>query len=280
MVRDSVQLETTVNTITHEYLLEFTSEYGISEMLRPELPGPGDRIVDFPEGKNIVSTLSLFCVFYVSSFNSGWMSFSKRPGKNTPQCYSKPLDSLKNWNNHFFWVDECVFPPAMKWRTSASKDGMPGSGTYSVEAVRVLDTHRTPIQKQLEALLCLVGISRRYYLGDDVYPTFHYDDDREMDLFSLIQMDEPAVATDSSGVPSAIEKSPLDFADEAEASGQETAVPEVPLPEEVPVTTVPGGDQAAPVVVKPPVQESRKRGREGIDANAPPKSLRRDHADL
>nr|GFC93008.1 hypothetical protein [Tanacetum cinerariifolium] len=55
----------------------------------------------------------------------------------------------------------------------------------------------------------------------------------------------------------------------------------VPQPEEVPVTTVPGGDQAAPVVVEPhPVQESRKRGGEGIDANAPPKSLRRDHADL
>nr|GEY74725.1 hypothetical protein [Tanacetum cinerariifolium] len=55
MVRDSVQLETVVNTISHEYLLEFTSEYGISEMLHPELPGPGDRIVDFPEGK--VATL-------------------------------------------------------------------------------------------------------------------------------------------------------------------------------------------------------------------------------
>nr|GFC41498.1 hypothetical protein [Tanacetum cinerariifolium] len=51
MVRDSVQLETAVNTITHEYLLEFTIEYGITEMLRPELPGPKDRIVDFPEGK-------------------------------------------------------------------------------------------------------------------------------------------------------------------------------------------------------------------------------------
>nr|GFD56961.1 hypothetical protein [Tanacetum cinerariifolium] len=88
-------------------------------------------------------------------------------------------------------------------------------------------------------------------------------------------------ATDSSGVPSAIEKSPLDFADEAEASGQKTAAPEVPPPEEVPVTTVPGGDQAAPVALEPPpVQESRKRGREGIDANAPSKSLRRDHADL
>nr|GEZ76489.1 hypothetical protein [Tanacetum cinerariifolium] len=96
----------------------------------------------------------------------------------------------------------------------------------------------------------------------------------------VIEMDEPAVATVSSGVPSAVEKSPLDFADKAEASGQETAATEVPPPEEVPVTTVPGGDQAAPVAVEPPVQESRKRGREGIDANAPPKSLRRDHADL
>nr|GFB47544.1 hypothetical protein [Tanacetum cinerariifolium] len=98
-----------------------------------------DRIVDFPEG---------------------WMSFSKRLWKNTPQCYTKPLDSLKNWNNRFFWVDECVFPPAVEWRTNASKDRMPASGTYSVEAVRVLDTHRTPIQKQPEALLCLVGSSR------------------------------------------------------------------------------------------------------------------------
>nr|GFB23094.1 hypothetical protein [Tanacetum cinerariifolium] len=96
----------------------------------------------------------------------------------------------------------------------------------------------------------------------------------------VIEMDEPAVATDSSGVPSAIEKSLLDFADEAEASGQETAATEVPPPEEVPVTTAPGGDQTAPVAVEPLVQESRKRGREGIDVNAPPKSLRRDHADL
>nr|GEZ52607.1 transposase (putative), gypsy type [Tanacetum cinerariifolium] len=248
MVRDSVQLKTVIHTIFHEYLLEFTSEY----------------------------------------------------------------DSLKNWNNRFFWVDEFVFPTAVEWRTNASKDGMPTSGTYSVEAVRVLDTHRTPIQKQLEALLCLVGISRRYYLGDDVYPTFHYDDDREMNLFSLIRtpnptkvktgsrpraphelplvtltaprvikMDEPAAAMDSSGVPSAIERSPLDFAYEAEASGRETAAPEMPPPEEVPITTAPGADQAAEAVVAEPpaVRESRKRGHEGIDANALPKSLQRDHAD-
>nr|GFC18906.1 hypothetical protein [Tanacetum cinerariifolium] len=201
-------------------------------MLHLELPGPGDRIVDFPEGKvgvytrffefanfrlplsqflfdvlgyyqihlsqlsvigaakvshfeincrvlNIIPTLSLFRVFYTPSFNLGWMSFSKRQGKNTPQCYTKPLDSLKNWNDRLFWVDERVFPTVVDWRTNAFKDGMPVNGTYFVEAVRALDTHRTPIQKQPEMLLCLVGISRRYYLGDEVYPTFHYDDDRD-----------------------------------------------------------------------------------------------------
>nr|GEU64773.1 Ty3/gypsy retrotransposon protein [Tanacetum cinerariifolium] len=276
MVRDNVQLETavnTVNTITHEYLLEFTSEYGISEALRPELPRPGDRIVDFSEGKvgvytRVLSDTHIPAVSYRR--RQGWMSFSKRPGKNTPQCYTKPLDSLKNWNNRFFWVDECVFPTAVEWRKNASKDGIPASGTYSVEAVRVLDTHCTPIQKQPEALLCLVGISRRHYLGDDVYLTFHYDDDRggdgsirldscsqsnkgedrhELPLLTLtasrvIEIDEPAVATDSSGVPSAIEKSPLDFADEAEASGKEPAAPEMPPPEEVPLATAPGAGQA------------------------------------
>nr|GEW23741.1 hypothetical protein [Tanacetum cinerariifolium] len=40
-----------VSTISQEYLLEFTSEYDISEDLHPELPGPGEMIVDFPEGK-------------------------------------------------------------------------------------------------------------------------------------------------------------------------------------------------------------------------------------
>nr|GFA26783.1 hypothetical protein [Tanacetum cinerariifolium] len=216
-------------------------------MLQPELPGPGDRIVDFPEGK------------------VGWMSFSKRPGKNTPQCYTKPLDSLKNWNNRFFWVDEHVFPTIVDWRINASKDGMSVNGTYSIEAVRALDTHRTPIQKQPEMLLCFVEISRRYYMGDEVYLTFHYDDDwggngpiqfdscpksyqgkdlkpppcpHAVPLLTLtasrvIEMDEPAVATDSSGVPLAIEKSPLDFAHEDGASDQGTAAPEMPPPEDL-----------------------------------------------
>nr|GEX28271.1 transposase (putative), gypsy type [Tanacetum cinerariifolium] len=291
MSRDTVQLETAVNTISQEYLLEFTSEYGIPKVLHPELPGPEDRIIDFSEGK---------------------ARPSKRPEKNTPQCYTKPLDSLKNWNR-FFWVDERVFPTIVDWRTSASKDGMPVENTYSSEAVRILDTHRTPIQKQSEALLCLVGLSRRYYLGDELYPTFLHDDDRDMDLFSLIrapnptkvktesrpptthevplltvtatrviEVEDPAAATDSSGVPSTIERSPLDFANEAGPEDQGTMALEVSLPEDVLTTRgAPEAGQAESVAATDPpaVKESRKRGHDGVDANAPPKVLRMDHAD-
>nr|GEX38828.1 hypothetical protein [Tanacetum cinerariifolium] len=53
MSRDTVQLETVVSTISQEYLLVFTSEYGILEALHPELPDPEERIVDFPEGKSL-----------------------------------------------------------------------------------------------------------------------------------------------------------------------------------------------------------------------------------
>nr|GEV54201.1 hypothetical protein [Tanacetum cinerariifolium] len=240
------------------------------------------------------------------------MSFSKRPGKNTPQCYTKPLDSLKNWNNRFFWVDERVFPTVVDWRMNAPKDGMPAENTYSIEAVRALDTHRTPIQKQPEMLMCLVGISRRYYLGDEVYPTFLRDDDRDMDLFNLIralnptkvkigsrpraahevplltltvnrvvEMEDPAAATDSSGVPSTIERYPLDFANKVGASDQGAAAPDVPPPEDVPAASAPEVGQTEEVVATDPSAaiESRKRGRDGADMNAPVKELRRDHAD-
>nr|GFC59859.1 hypothetical protein [Tanacetum cinerariifolium] len=98
-----------------------------------------------------------------------------------------------------------------------------------------------------------------------------------MDLFGLIRAPNPTKV--KTGSP--IEKSPLDFADEAEASGRETAAPEVPPPEEVPLAAVPGAGQAVEAVVAEPpmVRESRKRGPEGVDANALSKSLRRDHTD-
>nr|GEZ60184.1 hypothetical protein [Tanacetum cinerariifolium] len=168
---------------------------------------------------------------------------------------------------------------------------MPAENTYSVEAVRALDTHRTPIQKQLEMLLCLVGISK-----DTTWGT------RYMDLFNLIcapnptkvkigsrpraayevplltltanrvvEMEDPAAATDSSGVPSTIKRSPLDFANKAGASNQGTMSLEVSPPEDVPATSAPKAGQAEEVAATDPsaTTKSHKRGRDGADVNAP-----------
>nr|GEZ52531.1 hypothetical protein [Tanacetum cinerariifolium] len=97
----------------------------------------------------------------------------------------------------------------------------------------------------------------------------------------VVKMEEPAAATDSSGVPSTIERSPLDFANEAGASDQGTTALEVPQPEDVPATSAPKPGQAKEVAATDPfaTTESRKRGHDGADANAPLKVLRRDHAD-
>nr|GEY78970.1 hypothetical protein [Tanacetum cinerariifolium] len=66
------------------------------------------------------------------------------------------------------------------------------------------------------------------------------------------------------------------------ASDHGTAALEMLPPEDVPATAAPGVGQAEEAVaaVPPVARESRKRGHDGVDANAPPKSLRRDHADL
>ncbi|GKD71083.1 hypothetical protein Tco_1325173, partial [Tanacetum coccineum] len=54
-------------------------------------------------------SVNCFRVFYTSSYNKGWMSFVKRSDAALV-CHSKPLDSVKNWNDHFFWVDSTAFP--------------------------------------------------------------------------------------------------------------------------------------------------------------------------
>nr|GEW56374.1 putative transposase (putative), gypsy type [Tanacetum cinerariifolium] len=48
----------------------------------------------------IEPTVGLFHCFYVNSKTKGWMWFSKRQGSDAV-CYTKPLDLLKGWNDHF-----------------------------------------------------------------------------------------------------------------------------------------------------------------------------------
>nr|GEX50739.1 hypothetical protein [Tanacetum cinerariifolium] len=109
----------------------------------------------------------------------------------------------------------------------------------------------------------------------------------------VMEMEDPAVATESSGTTSTIERSPLDFANEnpsqqstrgdgTEDQGQETVALEVPPPENATTTGVaPEKGLVEEIAAMGPrvIKKRRKKGNDGVDANAPPKVLRKDHAD-
>nr|GEV90187.1 hypothetical protein [Tanacetum cinerariifolium] len=81
MDRGTIRLEDVVSTISKEYLLDFTSEYGAAKVSHFEI---NCHIL------NIIPTLNLFRVFYVPSYNTGWMSFSKRPDMDLFNLISAP----------------------------------------------------------------------------------------------------------------------------------------------------------------------------------------------
>ncbi|GJU35199.1 hypothetical protein Tco_1183553 [Tanacetum coccineum] len=182
-------------------------------------------------------------------------------------------------------VDKRVFPIVVDWLTNAPKDGMTPANSYSMVDVTTLNTRRTPIQKQLEALLCLIGLSRNYLLGDDDTPNpskvrteTRPRATHEVPLLTstanrIIEMEDTVVVSGSLGTSAAIEKSPLDFVDEnpppviTERGDIATTevIPEASLEKEV--------TAMGPVVNK----RCSKRENEGTEANAPPKVLRKDH---
>ncbi|GKC18094.1 hypothetical protein Tco_1014876, partial [Tanacetum coccineum] len=120
------------------------------------------------------------------------MLFSKRQGYDSV-CYTKPLDSLKGWNDHFFWVDAFACPASFPWHTSksASKDPFPKSFKFNADHYATLVAYPALFHKYPEPFLCLVGMSRNYTLDENTYPEFLPDNDEEMDLLSFIRTVDP-----------------------------------------------------------------------------------------
>nr|GEX50433.1 hypothetical protein [Tanacetum cinerariifolium] len=168
---DTIQLENAVSTISQEYLLEFTSEYGIPEGLHPELPGLEETIMDFPKGKVDMDLFNL-----ISSLNPTKVKTETRP-----------------------------------------------RAAHEVPLLTVTASH-------------------------------------------VIDMEDVAVALESSGTPFTIEKSPLDFANKDQ--------PQI-ITEGVALET---GLEKEVAAMRPPVNKRRrKRGNNEVEANVPPKVLRRDY---
>ncbi|GKB97744.1 hypothetical protein Tco_0983881, partial [Tanacetum coccineum] len=142
---------------------------------------------------NIEPDVSLFRYFYTHNYKNGWFGFTKRP--NVRACYSKNLDSVKNWNDHFFWVDEFVVPANARfsWFSGSNivKDRAPAPSEYNVEHINTLIAQASPFLRFPEEFLCWVGISRNYLLNKDTYPRFEYEDGEVMDLNAFIRTADP-----------------------------------------------------------------------------------------
>ncbi|GJU65885.1 hypothetical protein Tco_1247720 [Tanacetum coccineum] len=184
------------SVLTQKGLDIFCHKFYIPEDVHPQLPSPNQTIHEMPTGKigvytrffeyanfrlplstflvNVLrhyrinlSQLSIIAAAKVNSNNKGWMSFSKRPDSDAV-CYTKPLDSLKHWNDHFFWVDSFACPASFPWHTdkNVSRDHFPKSTEFNANDYVVLVAHPAPF---------------RMFLGPFLY----------MNLFAFIQVADP-----------------------------------------------------------------------------------------
>ncbi|GKA35942.1 hypothetical protein Tco_0722433 [Tanacetum coccineum] len=142
---------------------------------------------------DIEPNVSLFRYFYTHNYKNGWFGFTKRP--NVRACYSKNLDSVKNWNDHFFWVDEFVVPANARFSwflgSNIVKDRAPAPSEYNVEHVNTLIAQASSFLRFPEEFLCWVGICRNYLLNKDTYPRLVYENGEGMDLNAFIRTADP-----------------------------------------------------------------------------------------
>ncbi|GKA76383.1 hypothetical protein Tco_0782844, partial [Tanacetum coccineum] len=136
----------------------------------------------------VIPTVGLFRCFYVNSKKNGWMSFSKH-SNNAATCCTKPLDSLKNWNDHFFWVDDFACPASFSWHTAknVTKDPALIAADFNAQDYATLVAYPSPFQKFTEAFMCLVGLSRYYPLDEETYPRKIVERERNKDEPLLLQ---------------------------------------------------------------------------------------------
>ncbi|GJY73230.1 hypothetical protein Tco_0477661 [Tanacetum coccineum] len=141
---------------------------------------------------DLASSVTLFRAFYTRSYSDRLFSFAKRSTSATT-CFSKPPDSIKNWADHFFWVDSHVFLISVPLYTGGilEKDPAPHLTTRQEQAIKLLESHKAPFCRYPECFLCLVGLSPYYPFDENSYPAFKYPDGTEMGLFDFIKTPDP-----------------------------------------------------------------------------------------
>ncbi|GJT19145.1 hypothetical protein Tco_0877851 [Tanacetum coccineum] len=137
-------------------------------------------------------SVTVFRAFYTRTFSDGLFSFAKR-STSALSCFPKPPNSIKNWADHFFWVDSCVFPISVPLYTGGvlEKDPAPHLTPRQEQTVKLLETHKAHFRQYPECFLCLVGLSPYYPFDDNSYPAFEHPDGTDMGLLDFIKTADP-----------------------------------------------------------------------------------------
>ncbi|GKD66785.1 hypothetical protein Tco_1308893 [Tanacetum coccineum] len=328
MGRDTIQLENAVSTISQEYLLEFTFEYGITEGLHPELPGPEETIVEFSEGKDGVYTkffefanfripISQFLFdilghyqIHLSQLSVIGAAKQTTREKHPTVLYKTPglLEELEQsiflgGRENISHRRRLAHKRSEGWDASSELIFRGGRDNIEHTPYPYPKTTRSPIMPSRAEPEILSGGRHMdlFNLISALNPTKVKTGTRprvahEVPLLTVtasrvIEMEDAAMTSESSGTPSTIEKSPLDFANEdppqtiTERGGTEDRVQDE-VAYEIPPT---GNASTKGVALEIGLEEEvaamrplmnkgrRKRGNTKAEANAPPKVLRRDH---
>ncbi|GKD78275.1 hypothetical protein Tco_1340896 [Tanacetum coccineum] len=141
---------------------------------------------------NLAPSVSLFRAFYTRIYSDGLFSFAKR-SSSAPSCLSKPPDSIKNWADHFFWVDSRVFPISVPLYMGGllEKDPALHLTARQEQAVHILSTNKAPFRRYPECFLVLVGLSLYYPFDENTYPAFEGPDKKDIGLLDYIRTADP-----------------------------------------------------------------------------------------
>ncbi|GJZ34214.1 hypothetical protein Tco_0579650 [Tanacetum coccineum] len=141
---------------------------------------------------NLAQSIAVFRAFYTRIYSDGLFAFVKR-SLSAPSCLSKPPDSIKNWADHFFWVDPKVFPISVPLYMGGAleKDPAPHLTAREEQAVQVLSANKAHFQLYSECFLVLVGLSLYYPFDENTYPAFERPDKTDMGLLDYIRTTDP-----------------------------------------------------------------------------------------
>ncbi|GJS93992.1 hypothetical protein Tco_0800960 [Tanacetum coccineum] len=131
----------------------------------------------------LAPSVTVFRAFYTRTYSDGLFSFAKRSPIHLLLTTQTNPDSIKNWSDHFFWVDAKVFPIPVSLYVGGAleKDSAPHLTARQEQTVRLLENNKAPFRHYPECFLCLVGLSPYYPFDENTYPAFERPDGTDSD---------------------------------------------------------------------------------------------------